>query len=258
MILDKIVEHKKLQLEKEKRETPIEKWIELSQEKIIRNFKEALQGENISVIAEIKKASPSKGIIKEDFDVEVIAKVYEKLKVNAISVLTEQEFFRGKDSFIEITKAVNSKPVLRKDFIIDPYQIYQAKAIGADAILLVAAILPGILKDYYELATSLGLHVLIEVHNRQELEEALKSGGEIIGINNRDLKTFKEDLTTTEKLIKYIPKNKVIVSESSIKTSEDIRYLKSLGVSAVLIGETFMRNIEEIERLEQFLERARE
>lgn len=258
MILDKIVEHKKLQIEKEKRETPIEKWIELSQGKITRNFKEALQGEDISVIAEIKKASPSKGIIKEDFDVEAIAKVYEKIKVNAISVLTEQEFFKGKDSFIEITKAVNSKPILRKDFIIDPYQIYQAKAIGADAILLIAALLPGKLKDYYDLATSIGLHVLIEVHNKEELEETLKSGGEIIGINNRDLKTFKEDLTTTEKLIKYIPKDKVIVSESSIKTSEDIRYLKSLGVSAVLIGETFMRNIEYIERLEQFLERARE
>lgn len=258
MILNKIVENKKLQLEKEKRKIPIEKWIELSQGKTIRNFKEALQGEKISVIAEIKKASPSKGIIKEDFDVETIAKVYEKIKVNAVSVLTEQEFFKGKDSFIEITKAVNSKPILRKDFIIDPYQIYQAKAIGADAILLISALLTGKIKDYYDLATSIGLHVLIEVHNEEEVEEALKSGGEIIGINNRDLNTFKEDLTTTEKLIKYIPKHKVVVSESSIKTSEDIRCLKSLGVSAVLIGETFMRNIEDIERLEQFLEGARE
>ena len=162
-------------------------------------------------------------------------------------------FFKGSNDFIKDAKEITAKPILRKDFIIDEYQIYEAYEIGADAILLIAAILPGKLKSFYHLASSLGLHVLIEVHNEKELEEALETGGKIIGINNRDLKSFQVSLKHTEKLIKYIPKDKIVVSESGIATVEDIKYIESLGVNAVLIGEAFMRNIEDELKINEFI-----
>jgi indole-3-glycerol phosphate synthase len=163
----------------------------------------------------------------------------------------------GSDEYIAKVKEVTVKPVLRKDFIIDEYQIFQAKKIGADAILLIVAVLGKELKSFYKLATELGLNCLIEVHNREELEIALEAEAEIIGINNRDLRDFSVDLKTTEKFMKYIPKETVIVSESGIKTSDDILYLKSIGVNTVLIGETFMRNIEDIESIEKFILKAK-
>ncbi|AKA68388.1 indole-3-glycerol phosphate synthase TrpC [Clostridium scatologenes] len=257
MILDEIVAHKSKQIELEKEIIPLNKVIEECNDVVIRDFKKAIINENISIISEIKKASPSKGVILEDFNHIEIAKVYENIKVDAVSVLTEKNFFKGDDSYINDVKKVNLKPILRKDFIIDAYQIYQSKAIGADAILLIVSILKHKLKEYYDLARSLGLQCLVEVHNEEELKIAIESGCSIIGINNRNLKDFTEDLKNTERLIKNVPSEILVVSESAIKTPEDIRYLKGLGVNAVLIGETFMRNIRHIDKLNEFVEQAK-
>lgn len=253
MILDEIVAVKKKQLEIEKAEKPLDDLIKNLKPREIRNFEKALSSSTMSIIAEIKKASPSKGVIIENFNHKAIAKIYEQIDIDAISVLTEKHFFKGNDEYIKDVKTIASKPVLRKDFIIDEYQIYQALEIGADAVLLIAAILPGKLKRFYNLTSSLGLHALIEVHNESELEEALESGGRIIGINNRDLKTFKVSLKHTEKLIKFIPKDKIVVSESGIANAEDVEYLTSLGVNAILVGETFMRTIEDIDKVNEFV-----
>lgn len=253
MILDEIIAVKRKQLELEKREKPIDSLKKGLKAREVRNFEAALKGEGISIIAEIKKASPSKGIIIENFNHKSIAGIYEEINIDAISILTEEHFFKGRNEYIKDVKEITTKPLLRKDFIIDEYQIYQAYEIGADAILLIATILDGKLKSFYDLASSLGLHVLIEVHNERELEEALETGGRIIGINNRDLKSFQVTLSYTEDLIKYIPKDKIVVSESGIATAEDIKYLKSLEVDGVLIGEAFMRNIEDELKINEFI-----
>lgn len=257
MVLDEIVRHKKKEVEEKKRIKPVEELINEIKGGYSGNFKKALQKEGISIIGEIKKASPSKGIIKEDFDSVKIAKVYEKVDVDAISVLTEKEFFKGDDNYIRKVKKVSSKPILRKDFIVDEYQIYESKILGADAVLLIVSVLGDKLRDFYNLSKSVGLDVLVEIHDRQQLEIALEAGCDIIGINNRDLKTFNVDINTTENLIKYIPQNTTIVSESGIKTPEDIRYLASLGVDAVLIGETFMKIIDDIDKISDFVKEAK-
>ncbi|MBU3182235.1 indole-3-glycerol phosphate synthase TrpC [Clostridium psychrophilum] len=240
-ILDKIVENKIIQIKKEKIQKPLQSLINIEC-RIVRDFEKALNGNNLSIIAEVKKASPSKGLIDPNFDPVKTALNYEKYSVDAISVLTEKKYFLGDDKNIRLVKENASMPVLRKDFIIDKYQIYQSLFLGADAILLIVAVLKDKLKSYYELATSLGLHCLVEVHNKTEIELASECGCKIIGINNRDLNNFNVDIYTTEKLMKYIPKCKTIVSESGIKSISDVNYLKSIGVSAVLIGESFMRN----------------
>ena len=253
MILDEIVAVKRKQLELERGKKTLNDLIKKLRARKVRDFETSLKKEGISIIAEIKKASPSKGLIKENFNHKSIAEIYEKINIDALSILTEEHFFKGSNDFIKDAKEITAKPILRKDFIIDEYQIYEAYEIGADAILLIAAILPGKLKSFYHLASSLGLHVLIEVHNEKELEEALETGGKIIGINNRDLKSFQVSLKHTEKLIKYIPKDKIVVSESGIATVEDIKYIESLGVNAVLIGEAFMRNIEDELKINEFI-----
>lgn len=214
-------------------------------------FKKAIAKKSLNIIAEIKKASPSKGVIVKGFDHKKIALVYEKLKISAISVLTEKEF-GGNISYLRDVKEVSSLPLLRKDFIIDEYQIYESKLAGADAILLIARILSARkLKQFLSIAKSIGLDSLVEVHNRQDLAKALKAGTEIIGINNRDLSTFKTDLSITKNLIKFIPKNKIIVSESGVGSREDLLFLKKLGVNAVLIGEAFLKlaSAEKIKKL---------
>lgn len=243
MILDKITSYKKIQVEEEKEKTPQKVLIEKNKDIKRRNFKDAIKKEHIAFIAEIKKASPSKGIINKDFDLLNIAKIYEDAKVDAISVLTEDKFFMGRDEYILQGKKVNSKPVLRKDFIVDKYQLYQSKAIGADCVLLITSVLGNGLKGFYLLTKELGLDAIVEVHDEKELDIALNSGCEIIGINNRDLKDFSVNLKTTERLIKNIPKGIIVVSESGIKSPKDVSYLSELGVNAVLIGETFMKNL---------------
>ena len=199
MILDNIVAYKKIQIEKEKEKTPLDILLPYVEDRKTRNFKAALCNENISFIAEIKRASPSKGVIKEDFDPVLTAEIYEEAQVDAVSILTERNFFMGSDEYIAGAKKVNSKPVLRKDFIIDEYQLFQSKAIGADAVLLIASILGSKLFRFYHTARDLGLDVLTEVHSEKELYGALSAGCDIVGINNRDLKNFNVSMNTTDR-----------------------------------------------------------
>ena len=246
MILDKIVEEKKKQLRDEMSRVSIEGWkqkIKRPGMHMTQDFYTALKSnKDISIIAEVKKASPSKGIIKEDFDPLKIAKEYNEANVQAISVLTERNFFLGDDDYLVRIRQSLSLPVLRKDFLIDIWQVYQSRCLGADAILLIVSLLSDEdLKKFQIVAGILGMQCLVEVHDQEEVERALESGAKIIGINNRDLKTFDVDLKTTEKLMNYIPHDRAVVSESGIRNNEDIKYLRSLGVDAVLIGETFMR-----------------
>ncbi|MEW9669756.1 indole-3-glycerol phosphate synthase TrpC [Ammoniphilus sp. 3BR4] len=197
----------------------------------------------VSVIAEVKKASPSKGIIRPDFDPLAIAAAYQKAQVDAMSVLTDVTFFQGSKEYLQLIRQESDTPIIRKDFLIDPLQVYEARIMGADCILLIAAILtPQQLAELSSLAESLDLDVLIEVHSQEELEQVLaNTSPSLIGINNRNLKTFETSLKTTEELLKYIPTGLPVVSESGIHSSDDIRYLRSLGVRAVLVGEHFMR-----------------
>lgn len=246
MILDEIVKAKSKQLEEEKKHISIEAWKEKLKHTGLSktiDFHSTLKGKDkISIIAEIKKASPSKGIIKADFEPVRIAVEYYMAGVDAISVLTESNYFKGQDEHLVKVRQSVPLPVLRKDFIIDVWQIYQSRYIGADAILLIASILTdGELKKFLAVAGILGMQCLVEVHDEKEVERALAAGAKIIGINNRDLRTFDTDLKTTERLKGLIPEDRVVVSESGIRTSGDMKYLKSLGVDAVLIGETFVK-----------------
>lgn len=245
MILDKIVAYKKMKLEMEKALAPISEVISLlSSCDAVRNFRKAFEEKNdLSIIAEVKKASPSKGLIRKDFNPSEIAKAYTDNCAEAISVLTEDKFFQGHNSYLKQVREVSSAPLLRKDFIIDPYQIYQSKILGADAILLIVSILSKKeLVDFQSIARDIGLNCLVEVHDRFELETALETDAEIIGINNRDLKTFKTTLSTTEKLISHIPKSKIVISESGISKRQNMEFLRSLGVNGVLVGESFMKS----------------
>lgn len=217
-------------------------------------FRKEIFSNKFTIIAEFKKASPSKGIIAPEFDVKEVLKVYEGLPIGAYSVLTEEDFFKGSDEYLQYVASNTVRPALRKDFIIDKYQIYEAKYLGASAVLLIVAVLKDTIKEFYDLCIELGIAPLVEVHNREELDIALKAGVDIIGINNRDLKTFKVDLNTTKELIKYIPSNVKVISESGIQSIDDIKMLKSLGVSGVLIGETLMRNLKNEEMLNELKE----
>ncbi|MGW8287164.1 MAG: indole-3-glycerol phosphate synthase TrpC, partial [Desulfobulbales bacterium] len=193
--------------------------------------------------AEVKKASPSKGIICQDFDPIKIATSYEEGGAEAISVLTDERFFQGSLEYIPLVRQTVKLPVIRKDFIIDELQIDQSNRYGADAILLIAAILvQEQLRDYLQMAAELGIDVLVEVHNEKELEKSLAAGSRIIGINNRDLRDFTVDLATTLRLRQEIPDAIPVVSESGIRNRDDIRTLQDRGITAVLIGESLMRS----------------
>jgi indole-3-glycerol phosphate synthase len=220
-----------------------------------RDFRSAIKRNHIGkikLIAEIKKASPSKGVIRKDFDPLQVASAYEKKQAGAISVLTEEDFFQGRLESIPLIKKITTKPLLRKDFIFDEYQIYESRANEADAILLIAAILgKNQAEEYLHLTRELGLSVLFEVHDLKELEMALSVNADIIGINNRDLKTLKIDLNNTFKIKKEIPSDKIVVSESGIKTRDDILRLESAGIDAVLIGTSFMEAKDIGEKIEE-------
>jgi len=209
-----------------------------------RNFAEALaKGESIKLIAEVKKASPSKGIIRADFDPVKIAEIYQQNSAHALSVLTDSPFFQGHLSYLEKIREVVGIPLLRKDFIVEEYQIYQSRAYGADAVLLIAAALDKEeLKEFLHLAHELQLDCLVEVHNEKELTTVLNTSAKIIGINNRDLHTFQTDIRTTQRLVKLIPQGKVIVSESGINFREEVVFLENQGVKAILVGEALMRS----------------
>lgn len=211
-----------------------------------RGFAQALtpgrRKRSMGLIAEVKKASPSKGLIREDFHPVSIAKAYETAGADCLSVLTDTDYFQGCSEYLTQVRDAVSLPLLRKDFIIDHRQIYEARQIGADAILLITAILTTEqMKAFLALSRDLGMDALVEVHNLPELERVLSLDAKLVGINNRNLKTFVTDLKTTEELISRIPANIPVVSESGISLPEDIAYLKSLKAQAVLIGEHFMR-----------------
>lgn len=249
MILDKIVERRKLQLIKEKSLITIEeiKKVLDNNRDIRKDFplESILKTRDLTLIAEVKKASPSKGIINANINPVEVALKYQASGAGAISVLTEEEFFMGNNNYLsDIAKKVHV-PVLRKDFIIDPYQIYHSRYLGASIILLIVAILDrDKLKEYLSIADSLGLDSIVEVHTEEEALTAIEIGARIIGINNRNLNTFEVDLKTTGKLMEQIPKDKLVISESGIKTAEDILYLKNMGIRGLLIGETLMRSVD--------------
>lgn len=247
-MLDRIIVNKRMRLEKEKLKMPLELLrtsVENSSSEFSDSFLESIRKDgDLAIIGEIKKASPSKGMIRADFDPAQLAKAYDKAAVSAISVLTETDFFMGDDSYIDLVRQSCQLPILRKDFIIDLWQIYQTKMLKASAVLLIAAILSkSELKNFFETAKKLGIDPLVEVHNRSELEAALEIGAQIIGINNRDLKTFRVDIKITEELVKHIPTNVTVVSESGINKT-NVRFVKDLGVNAILVGETFMRQTD--------------
>jgi indole-3-glycerol phosphate synthase len=195
-----------------------------------------------AVIAEVKRASPSAGIIRKDFDPEAIAKSYEAGGATCLSVLTDEGFFGGQTAFLVEARKACRLPVLRKDFIIDPWQVIETRAIGADALLLiVAALNDDQLAELSELGKELGLAVLVEVHDEEEMERALAVPGDLVGINNRDLHRFVTDLETTLRLAPMVPKDRLVVSESGIHTREDVKKLQDGGIGAFLIGEAFMR-----------------
>jgi len=206
-------------------------------------FEQALSSPGLSFICEVKKASPSKGVIAENFPYLEIAREYEAAGAAAISVLTEPEYFLGDPRYLQEIAAEVKIPVLRKDFIIDPYQLYEAKAWGAQAALLICALLDtDTLRAYIGIAAELGLSALVEIHDEAEAEQALEAGARIIGINNRDLNTFSVDLGVSARLRKFIPAGVITVAESGIKSPDDIRALKGSGIDAVLIGESLMRS----------------
>ena len=253
MILDDIIAKQKTRIENEKKEKNIET---LKQEVLSlpssKNFffENSLKNKDFAFICEIKKASPSKGVIVEDFPYTDIAQEYEKAGASAISVLTEPHFFKGNDKYLKDVADIVNIPVLRKDFIIDEYQIYQAKLIGADAVLLICAVLDeSTLKNFINIATSLKLSCLVETHNEEEIKKALSCNAKIIGINNRDLKTFNVDINTSLKLRKLLPNDKILISESGIKIAQDIKMLKDAGFNGALIGESMMLS----KNKEQFL-----
>ncbi|MEW6170220.1 MAG: indole-3-glycerol phosphate synthase TrpC [Candidatus Omnitrophota bacterium] len=246
MIIAKIIKEKRREVSLKKNKVPLKYLLrEINKNKTpIRNFQKSLSQKGINLIAEIKKASPSKGILSYDFNPLGLAKIYQRSGADALSILTDEKFFKGKLEYIKKIKKITNLPILRKDFIIDAYQVYETKLAGADAILLIASILTkDELKSFLNLSNKLGLHSLVEVHTRNDLKKALAVGAKNIGINNRSLKTFKVDLKTTKKLINFIPHNKIIVSESGINTKNDVLYLKKLKkINAILVGEALVKS----------------
>ena len=256
MILDEIITSKKRELVETKRRKPFaDVRSAAADSEPTRGFEKVLAGGgDIRLIAEVKKASPSKGVIREDFDPAAIARSYEESGASCISVLTEKKYFQGALDYLDTIRRVVGVPLLRKDFIIDEYQIFEARAAGADAILLIASCLEkSQIADYLGLARSIGLDALVEVHTHKELDRALVAGATLVGINNRDLGTFMVNLQTTLDMLKDIPKDRIIVSESGIKTRENVVKLQEAGVHAVLVGESLMREEDPGKKVKELL-----
>jgi indole-3-glycerol phosphate synthase len=241
-ILDKIISTKKREVARHKETVSLSSLLEcIARRQAPLAFAKAIKGDGIKLIAEVKKASPSKGILRPYFDPMALAKTYAENGAAAISVLTDAEYFQGSPEHLTAIRQAVSLPLLRKDFIYDEYQVYESAAYGADAVLLIAAILERRqLEKIMAVSRSLGLGCLVEVHDENELKIALDAGAEIIGINNRNLKTFEVDLNTTRRLLPYIPEKKIVVSESGMSQREDIKKLENWGVDAVLVGEALV------------------
>lgn len=258
MILDEIIERTKEDLEKRKKDISLD----LLGRSLASNpfpprdvkpYLTSTKEEPIRIIAEVKKASPSKGIIKEDFDPLLIAQSYSNSGANAISVLTEPHYFKGDLEYLTQIRRYVPTPLLRKDFIVDKYQIVEALVYGADFILLIAkALSTKELKELYEYALHLGLEVLVEIHDKEDLTKAMKCGANIIGINHRNLDTFEMDMKLCDELIPMIPNGKIIVAESGVSDVDTIKRLSSIGADAFLIGEHFMRVPSIEEELQKF------
>ncbi|MFQ5532513.1 MAG: indole-3-glycerol phosphate synthase TrpC [Candidatus Methylomirabilales bacterium] len=259
MILERIVQSKREEVAARKTTVPVQDLkARIRDLPPARDFQPALDrrssGGRIRVVAEVKRASPSAGIIRQDFDLEQVVRAYAGGGAAALSVLTDEPFFQGSLHDLVQAKASVSLPVLRKDFILDPYQVYETRVWGADAILLIAAVLEAeFLQDLLALSSELGLHPLTEVHTREELETVLTTKAPIVGINNRDLKTFGVSLETTFALLPEIPPDRVVVSESGISDHTEVKRLEVAGVDAILVGEGLLRTPDVEGKLRELL-----
>ena len=244
MILDELVQSTLKRVQKEKLQKSLEmvKNQALEMPKGNFSFEKKIEEGDISFICEVKKASPSKGIIAEEFPYVDIAKEYERAGASCISILTEPEYFKGDKYYLKEISNHVSVPLLRKDFIVDEYMIYDAKLHGASCVLLICSILnEKTLKEYIQTCDELGISALVEAHDEEEISKAINAGARMIGVNNRDLKTFKVDVANSERLRRLVPKEILFVAESGIKTNQDIERLRKANINAVLIGETLMR-----------------
>ena len=246
-ILKKIILRKKQEIVERKKNTSLTQLITSSKKAspvrgFVKSMQTRLDAGDAAVIAEIKKASPSKGVMRENFNPAEIATSYEAGGASCLSILTDIDFFQGSDDYLIAARAACKLPVIRKDFIIDPYQVYEARVMGADCILLIVAVLDNqTLNQLYSLATALNMDVLIEVHDEEELQRALPLGATLVGINNRNLRTFETSLNTTIDLLPLIPDDRIVVTESGIHYPDDIALMRENKVDAFLVGEAFMR-----------------
>lgn len=246
-ILRKILAHKRKEVARRSGTTPLSEMAERAEcapatRPFAAALKQTISEDRAAVVAEIKKASPSKGVLRERFEPAGIAESYAAAGASALSVLTDERFFQGSDAYLREARGACGLPVLRKEFIIDPYQVYESRAIGADCILLiVAALADAELGELARLATRLGMDVLVEVHDGEELARALELDTPLLGINNRDLNTFRVSLETTLELLERVPDDRVVISESGIHDVQDVARLRARGVNAFLVGEAFMR-----------------
>ena len=221
---------------------------------VVRPFKEAISGNGVAIIAEVKKASPSRGNFGLTMAVETLAGYYQDGGASAVSVLTEEEYFLGSAKDLQIVRAAVHLPVLRKDFIVDRYQLYESRVMGADAVLLIAGLLDEeTLRSYLGICRELGMGALVETHCREDLANAIRSGAEIIGVNNRDLHTFKTDISHTISLANLIPDGILLVSESGIFTVDDVKRLGEAGAHAVLVGESLVRSADPAQKIRELL-----
>ena len=256
-ILKKILARKAEEVNERNRECSLKELVErVGEADPVRGFLAAMHStvaaNRPAVIAEVKKASPSRGILREDFDPAQIAASYERGGATCLSVLTDADFFQGTGSCLVQARAACALPVLRKDFIIDPYQVYESRAIGADCILLIVAALgDAMLLELLQLAGNLGMDVLVEVHDREELDRALQTDAPLIGINNRNLRTFETRLDVTLGFLELIPDDRLVVTESGIHTVDDVSLMRARGVNAFLVGEAFMKAPEPGEKLRE-------
>lgn len=245
-ILERIAADKRIQVEEEKKDISLEEMKKLAYETVSRLpdfiFEETLKKEGMSFICEVKKASPSKGLIAEEFPYVEIAKAYEEAGADCLSVLTEPKYFLGSDRYLEEIREAVDLPILRKDFTVDVYQIYQAKVIGANAVLLICSLLDEeFIQQCIEICDELGLSALVETHDEEEMHMAIRVGARIIGVNNRNLKDFSVDISNSTKLRSLAPVGTIFVAESGIRTRDDVKAFEDERVDAVLIGETLMR-----------------
>lgn len=253
-ILDKILAHKADEVVAAKAALPTEAARAAAEaQPQPRDFLGALRRETVALIAEVKKASPSKGVLIEDFDAVRLATTYAENGAAALSVLTDNKFFQGHLDDLSAVRAVMELPVLRKDFILDTYQLYEARAAGADAVLLIAMALDdALLADLQALIYELGMAALVEVHHETELERALRLGSRLIGVNNRDLRTFHEDITITQRLARLVPPDVMLVAESAVRTESDVRLMGEWGAHAVLVGEGLLKSADIGEQVRRF------